>query len=39
MDIDGAPFSVINIALICNKSVTPWCDCNTNKVDKKTVKH
>jgi xylosylprotein 4-beta-galactosyltransferase len=28
VEIDGAPITVINIVLSCDKSLTPWCDCS-----------
>nr|CAH7756753.1 unnamed protein product [Callosobruchus chinensis] len=31
MEIDGAPFTVINIHLYCNVTSTPWCDCTQQK--------
>uniref|UniRef100_A0A1B6CJ92 Beta-1,4-N-acetylgalactosaminyltransferase n=1 Tax=Clastoptera arizonana TaxID=38151 RepID=A0A1B6CJ92_9HEMI len=35
LNIDGAPVTVINVALKCNRTVTPWCLCSEeNKVSK-----
>ncbi|CAH1990525.1 unnamed protein product [Acanthoscelides obtectus] len=31
MEIEGAPFTVINIRLYCNFTSTPWCDCSQQK--------
>lgn len=28
MSIDGIFFTVFNIVLHCNTSITPWCDCS-----------
>ncbi|KAF5287533.1 hypothetical protein FQR65_LT12204 [Abscondita terminalis] len=33
--IDDAPLTVINIALICDHKLTPWCDCSEKKLDGK----
>lgn len=30
MTIDGAPFTLLNVVLECDKEVTPWCDCTEN---------
>lgn len=30
MTIDGAPFTLLNVMLKCDKEVTPWCDCTEN---------
>lgn len=27
MTIDGAPVTLLNVVLECDKEVTPWCDC------------
>lgn len=34
MTIADAPLTVINIELICNFTVTPWCDCSKSDDDK-----
>jgi hypothetical protein len=26
--IDGAPLTIVNIELSCDRTVTPWCDCS-----------
>ncbi|KAJ9586477.1 hypothetical protein L9F63_019877, partial [Diploptera punctata] len=26
--IDGAPITIVNIELSCDRNLTPWCDCN-----------
>lgn len=28
VEIDGAPITVINIVLSCDRRLTPWCDCS-----------
>ena len=28
MTVESIPFVVINVKLICDKSLTPWCDCD-----------
>lgn len=28
MNIEGISFTVLNIMLECNKTLTPWCSCN-----------
>jgi xylosylprotein 4-beta-galactosyltransferase len=28
LTIDGAPITVLNIMLSCDKRLTPWCDCS-----------
>jgi xylosylprotein 4-beta-galactosyltransferase len=28
LKIDGAPITVINIVLSCDKRLTPWCNCS-----------
>jgi len=28
VEIDGAPITVLNIALSCDRGLTPWCDCS-----------
>lgn len=35
--IDGASIYVVNIQLICNHTLTPWCDCS-DALKNKTVK-
>ncbi|KAF5274005.1 hypothetical protein FQA39_LY01120 [Lamprigera yunnana] len=35
LTIDEAPLTVINIQLICDHKLTPWCDCAEKKVDTK----
>lgn len=29
--IDGAPVTIVNIQLICDRKTTPWCDCTDIK--------
>ncbi|CAL4080865.1 unnamed protein product [Meganyctiphanes norvegica] len=36
MTIQGAPVSIINVILECNKAITPWCDCTENIGNTKT---
>lgn len=28
--IDGAPLTILNTVLECDKAITPWCDCTEN---------
>lgn len=39
MSIDGIFFTVFNIALHCNTSATPWCDCSNSPKDTKPKKN
>lgn len=32
--IDGAPLTIVNVHLYCDKILTPWCDCTDNKTNK-----
>lgn len=34
LTIDGAPVTILNIQLHCDKILTPWCDCTVNKTSK-----
>ncbi|CAG9569185.1 unnamed protein product [Danaus chrysippus] len=34
VSIDALPITVINVELICNKDLTPWCQCPEPKVKK-----
>jgi xylosylprotein 4-beta-galactosyltransferase len=33
--IGSAPLTVVNIHLICDRNVTPWCSCSEDKTEKK----
>lgn len=35
MTIDSAPLTVLNIELICDHKLTPWCDCTDSKINGK----
>ena len=28
LDVDGAPATLLNVRLECDRGETPWCDCN-----------
>lgn len=30
LTIDHVPVTIVNIELLCDRNVTPWCDCTTN---------
>ena len=32
--IADTPVTVFNIALICDKAITPWCECNKMEISK-----
>ncbi|XP_055593109.1 beta-1,4-galactosyltransferase 7-like [Uranotaenia lowii] len=34
LTIEGVPLTVLNINLECDKSVTPWCECDTKTESK-----
>ncbi|XP_013400905.1 beta-1,4-galactosyltransferase 7 [Lingula anatina] len=40
MEVDGSPFTVVNVVLICDLTVTPWCeplDVQANSLKRKSV--
>ncbi|KAF2905097.1 hypothetical protein ILUMI_01081 [Ignelater luminosus] len=37
MTIDDAPLTILNIELICDHKLTPWCDCAEKKPDNKKI--
>lgn len=37
MTIDDAPLTILNIELICDHKLTPWCDCSEKKPDNKKI--
>ena len=37
LTIDDIPFMVLNVNLNCDKSLTPWCDCEGAAVSNCTV--
>ncbi|KAK4875166.1 hypothetical protein RN001_011588 [Aquatica leii] len=36
--IDDSPVTILNIELICNHKLTPWCDCSEKKPDVKQIR-
>lgn len=34
LTIDGEPVTIINVELICDRAVTPWCDCSAKAGNK-----
>ncbi|XP_013165268.1 PREDICTED: beta-1,4-galactosyltransferase 7 [Papilio xuthus] len=32
--IDSLPVTIVNVKLICNKTLTPWCQCEPDKIKK-----
>lgn len=37
MTIEGAPLTILNVILECDRNVTPWCDCTENVGNTKPV--
>ncbi|RXG71154.1 Beta-1,4-galactosyltransferase 7 [Armadillidium vulgare] len=38
MTADGYPFTILNIELLCDYAVTPWCNCTQNVGNTKKTK-
>ncbi|KAB7501708.1 Beta-1,4-galactosyltransferase 7 [Armadillidium nasatum] len=38
MTADGHPFTILNIELLCDYAVTPWCNCTQNVGNTKKTK-
>lgn len=39
MTIEGAPLTILNVILECDRNVTPWCDCTENVGNTKPLQH